>query len=250
MNWEGERESEQSCHVRDHSAIQQAQAADFDWQLIFEGVDWFHFTGITPALGSDMAGICKQACEVAKSMGIKISCDLNYRSKLWTCEQAGTVMDNLCKYVDICIANEEDAKNVFGIEAANTDVYKGKIDKEGYISVAEQLMDRFGFEQVAITLRESVSASENEWAALLYDGENCCFSKKYHIHIVDRVGGGDSFSAGLIYSLITGKKQREALEFAVAAFALKHSIEGDFNRVSVQEVERLAAGDGSGRIQR
>lgn len=235
---------------RNYSAIQQARAADFDWNAIFDGAEWFHFTGITPALGSNVAGICKQACEAAKSMNIKISCDLNYRSKLWTREQAGAVMNDLCKYADICIANEEDAKNVFGIEAANTDVYKGKIDKEGYISVAEQLMSRFGFEKVAITLRESISASENEWAALLYDGENCCFSKKYHIHIVDRVGGGDSFSAGLIYSLLAGKKQREALEFAVAASALKHSIEGDFNRVSVQEVEKLAAGDGSGRIQR
>lgn len=235
---------------RSYSAIQQAQAADFDWNLIFRDAEWFHFTGITPALGPNLVEICKQACEAAKSMNLKISCDLNYRSKLWTREQANRAMSDLCKYVDICIANEEDAKDVFGIEAANTDVYKGKIDKEGYISVAEQLLGRFGFEKVAITLRESLSASENEWAGLLYDGRDCWLSKKYHVHIVDRVGGGDSFSAGLIYSLLSGKGQSEALEFAVAASALKHSVEGDFNRVSVQEVEKLAAGDGSGRIQR
>ena len=159
-------------------------------------------------------------------------------------------MSELCKYVDVCISNEEDAKDVFGIEAENTDIYGGKLNKEGYKSVAKQLADKFGFEKVAITLRTSISASDNDWAAMLYDGKDYCFSKEYHLRIVDRVGGGDSFGAGLIYSLVCGKNTQEAVEFAVAASALKHSVEGDFNRVSVAEVEKLALGDGSGRVQR
>ena len=159
-------------------------------------------------------------------------------------------MSELCKYVDVCISNEEDAKDVFGIEAENTDIYGGKLNKEGYKSVAKQLADKFGFEKVAITLRTSISASDNDWAAMLYDGKDYCFSKEYHLRIVDRVGGGDSFGAGLIYSLVSGKSTQEAVEFAVAASALKHSVEGDFNRVSVAEVEKLALGDGSGRVQR
>ena len=159
-------------------------------------------------------------------------------------------MTELCKYVDVCISNEEDAKDVFGIEAENTDIYGGKLDKEGYKSVAKQLADKFGFEKVAITLRSSISASDNDWAGMLYDGEDYYFSKEYHLHIVDRVGGGDSFGGGLIYSLLTGKSSKDAIEFAVAASALKHSVEGDYNRVSVAEVEKLARGDGSGRVQR
>lgn len=159
-------------------------------------------------------------------------------------------MTELCKYVDVCISNEEDAKDVFGIEAENTDIYGGKLNKDGYKSVAKQLKDKFGFEKVAITLRSSISANDNDWAAMLYDGEDYYFSKEYHLHIVDRVGGGDSFGAGLIYSLVTGKSSKDAIEFAVAASALKHSVEGDFNRVTVSEVEKLAGGDGSGRVQR
>ncbi len=232
------------------SAIQKAQSGDFDWEDIFDGADWFHFTGITPALGENLVDICQEACKCAKNKGIKISCDLNYRGKLWTKSQARAAMTRLCKYVDVCISNEEDAKDVFGIEAENTDIYGGKLNHEGYKSVAKQLYDTFGFEKVAITLRSSISASDNDWAGMLFDGENYCFSKSYHLHIVDRVGGGDSFGAGLIYSCITGKSTRDAIEFAVAASALKHSIEGDFNRVSVKEVEKLAAGDGSGRVQR
>ena len=232
------------------SAIQKAQSDDFDWDMIFDGADWFHFTGITPALGENLVDICEEACKCAKKKGIKISCDLNYRGKLWTKDQARAAMTRLCKYVDVCISNEEDAKDVFGIEAENTDIYGGKLDHEGYKSVAKQLHDTFGFEKVAITLRSSISASDNDWAGMLFDGEDYCFSKSYHLHIVDRVGGGDSFGAGLIYSCITGKDTRDAIEFAVAASALKHSIEGDFNRVSVKEVEKLAAGDGSGRVQR
>ncbi|MBQ4338496.1 MAG: sugar kinase [Clostridia bacterium] len=235
---------------RAHSAIQEAAPSDFDWDAIFEGADWFHFTGITPALGANLVEICEQACVAAKAKGVKISCDLNYRGKLWTRAEAREAMTGLCKYVDVCISNEEDAKDVFGIEAENTDIYGGKLNKEGYKSVAKQLADKFGFEKVAITLRSSISANDNDWAAMLYDGENYCFSKEYHLHIVDRVGGGDSFGAGLIYALLSGKSSQAAIEFAVAASALKHSIEGDFNRVSVAEVEKLAGGDGSGRVQR
>ena len=235
---------------RAHSAIQEAVPEDFDWDVIFEGADWFHFTGITPALGKNLVEICRQACIAAKRKGIRISCDLNYRGKLWTREQAREAMTDLCKYVDVCISNEEDAKDVFGIEADNTDISAGKLDHEGYKSVAKQLAERFGFEKVAITLRSSISASDNDWAGMLYDGKDYWFSKSYHLHIVDRVGGGDSFGAGLIYSLLLGKSSGQAIEFAVAASALKHSVEGDYNRVTVKEVEKLAGGDGSGRVQR
>ena len=235
---------------RAHSAIAEAKPSDFVWNDIFDGADWFHFTGITPALGGDLVEICKQACIAAKERGVKISCDLNYRGKLWTRAEARAAMSELCKYVDVCIANEEDAKDVFGIEAENTDIHGGKLDHEGYKSVAKQLADTFGFEKVAITLRSSISANDNDWAAMLYDGNDYYFSRTYHLHIVDRVGGGDSFGAGLIYALLSGKDPQSAVNFAVAASALKHSIEGDYNRVSVSEVEKLAGGDGSGRVQR
>lgn len=235
---------------RAHSAIQEAVPEDFDWDTIFEGADWFHFTGITPALGPNLVEICRQACAAAKKRGITISCDLNYRGKLWTRAQAREAMTALCRYVDVCIANEEDAKDVFGIEAEGSDITGGKLNKEGYRSVAGQLAGMFGFSHVAITLRTSLSASDNKWAGMLYDGKTCCFSKEYSLHIVDRVGGGDSFGAGLIYALRRGKPAQEAIEFAAAASALKHSIEGDFNRVSVAEVEKLAGGDASGRVQR
>ena len=232
------------------SSIYTASASDFNWDEIFDGAEWFHFTGITPALNDDVAAICLEACKAAKAKGVKISCDLNYRGKLWTRAEARAAMTELCKYVDVCISNEEDAKDVFGIEAEDTDIYGGKLNHEGYKSVAKQLADKFGFEKVAITLRTSISANDNDWAGMLYDGENYCFSKSYHLHIVDRVGGGDSFGGGLIYALLSGKDTQGAIEFAVAASALKHSVEGDYNRVSVSEVEKLAGGDGSGRVQR
>ena len=237
---------------RAHSAIAEAKTTDFDWNAIFDGADWFHFTGITPALGGELVEICEEACKAAKAHGVKISCDLNYRGKLWTRAEAREAMTRLCQYVDVCISNEEDAKDVFGIEAENTDIYGGKLNHEGYKSVAKQLSDKFGFEKVAITLRSSISANDNDWAGMLYDSatDEANLSKSYALHIVDRVGGGDSFGAGLIYSLLTGKDDKAAIEFAVAASALKHSIEGDFNRVSVSEVEKLAGGDGSGRVQR
>ncbi len=235
---------------RAHSAVSEAAVEDFCWDEIFQDADWFHFTGITPALGGNMVQICKEACIAAKKHGVKISCDLNYRGKLWSRAEARQAMTELCQYVDVCISNEEDAKDVFGIEAENTDIYGGKLNHEGYKSVAKQLKDKFEFEYVAITLRTSLSASDNDWAGMLYDGKDCYFSKSYHLHIVDRVGGGDSFGGGLIYALLSGKEPQEAIEFAVAASALKHSVEGDYNRVSVSEVEKLAGGDGSGRVQR
>ena len=235
---------------RAHSAISEAKPEEFDWDKIFADADWFHFTGITPALGKNMVEACKAACIAAKKHGVKVSCDLNYRGKLWTRAEAREAMTELCRYVDVCISNEEDAKDVFGIEAEGSDVYGGKLNHEGYKSVAKQLKDKFGFEKVAITLRTSLSANDNDWAGMLYDGEDFFFSKSYHLHIVDRVGGGDSFGAGLIYSLLSGKSSAAAIEFAVAASALKHSVEGDYNRVTVAEVEKLAGGDGSGRVQR
>ena len=235
---------------RAHSAIAEASPGDFDWDAILDGADWFHFTGITPALGGNLVEICRQACKTARAKGVKVSCDLNYRGKLWTRAQARESMTDLCQYVDVCIANEEDAKDVFGIEAENTDVHSGKLDREAYGSVARQLAERFGFEKVAITLRTSISASDNDWAGMLYDGRDCWFSKSYHLHIVDRVGGGDSFGAGLIYAMLNGRDAQSAINFAVAASALKHSVEGDYNRVTVAEVEKLAGGDGSGRVQR
>ena len=235
---------------RAYSSISQATTEDFDWEYIFAGADWFHFTGITPALGDNVAAICLEACKAAKKLGVKISCDLNYRKKLWTREKAGQVMGELMPYVDVCIANEEDAADVFGIKAADTDITSGKVNHEGYKDVAKQLADRFGFEYVAITLRSSISANDNDWAAMLYNGKEYFFSRSYHMHIVDRVGGGDSFGAGLIYSMLKEKSEQDIIEFAVAASCLKHSVEGDYNMMSVAEVESLAGGNASGRVQR
>jgi 2-dehydro-3-deoxygluconokinase len=232
------------------SAISKASKNDFDWNKIFEGADWFHFTGITPALDPNLVEICEDALKVAKSKGLTISCDLNYRKKLWTKEEAKKAMTRLVKYVDVCIANEEDAKDVFGIELSKSDVTSGKLNKDEYVEVAKKLKEQFNFKYVAITLRTSISANDNKWAGMLYNGSNAFFSKEYDLRIVDRVGGGDSFGAGLIYSFRNKYDDKKALEFAVAASALKHSIEGDFNRVTVAEVEKLAGGDASGRVQR
>ena len=232
------------------SSIAQAEPSDFDWDAIFEGADWFHFTGITPALGGNMPQICLEACKAAKARGITVSCDLNYRNKLWTRQEACKVMSELVSYVDVCIANEEDAKDVFGIEAENTDISSGKLNHEGYISVAKQISERFGCKNVAITLRSSISADDNDWAAMLYQGGQAYFSPSYRIHIVDRVGGGDSFGGGLIYSLLNGYDAQKAINFAVAASCLKHTIHYDYNMVSVAEVESLASGNASGRIKR
>ena len=235
---------------RANSSISQAGLNDFNWEEIFNGVDWFHWTGITAALGGNLPELCLAACKAAKAMGVKISCDLNYRKKLWSREQAKEVMSNLMPYVDVCIANEEDAKDVFGIEAENTDINSGKIDQQGYISVAKKISEKFGCEKVAITLRGSISATDNNWAGMLYTEGNAYFSPTYTVHIVDRVGGGDSFGGGLIYALLSEKAPQDAINFAVAASCLKHSIEHDFNMVSVSEVEALAGGNASGRVQR
>jgi len=242
--------SSKVIYDRAGSAIAKAAASDFDWEKIFAGVEWFHFTGITPALGGELPAICLEACKTAKELGVKVSCDLNYRKKLWTREEAGRVMAELMPYVDVCISNEEDAKDVFGIAAADTDLNTGKLSHEGYISVAKQLTDRFGFEKVAITLRGSISASDNDWAGMLYSNGEAVFSPTYHVHIVDRVGGGDSFGGGLIHSLLAGWDDQRAINFAVAASCLKHSIEHDFNLVSASEVQSLADGNTSGRVQR
>jgi len=236
---------------RAESAIATATPEDFDWDKIFDGVDWFHFTGITPALSASAAEICKIAAKAAKEKNITVSCDLNYRKNLWTKAEAGATMAEIMPYVDVCIANEEDAADVFGIVATGTDVTSGHLNHDGYIDVARQLSNRFGLKYVAITLRESVSANHNDWSAMLFDGDVAHFSKKYSIKdIVDRVGGGDSFGAGLIYGFTAGLDTQSALEFAVAASCLKHSIEGDFNLVSVAEVNALAGGDASGRVKR
>ena len=232
------------------SAIAKASPEDFDWKSIFADADWFHFTGITPALSPEVAKICLTAVKEAKAAGLTVSCDLNYRKKLWTREEARAAMSEICRYIDVCISNEEDAADVFGIHAEGTDVDTGKINREGYRSVAEQLTKMFGFRAVAITLRESISANDNNWAAMLYQGGECYFSRKYSMHIVDRVGGGDSFGGGLIYAMRAGYDPQKTIEFAVAASCLKHSVEGDYNMVSVAEVEALAGGSGSGRVQR
>jgi len=235
---------------RAYSSISTAEKSDFDWDRIFDGAQWFHFTGITPALGTGVADICLEACKKAKDKGIMVSCDLNYRKNLWSTKAAEATMSKLMKYVDLCIGNEEDAEKVFGIKGADSDVASGRLNHEGYKDVAKKLRDRFGFRYVAITLRTSISANDNDWSAMIYDGQEYHFSRSYPIHIVDRVGGGDSFSGGLIYGLLTGMGYFEALEFAVAASCLKHTVEGDFNHVSVTEVKALMNGDSSGRVQR
>lgn len=235
---------------RAHSAIAAAAEADFDWDKIFQGVNWFHFTGITPALSDNAAAICLAACKAARSKGITVSCDLNYRANLWSREKAGEVMGKLMEYVDLCVANEEDSSDVFGIKASDSDVTSGKISHDGYKEVASALIKRFGFKKVAITLRESISANDNNWGAMLCAGNEFYFSKKYAVRIVDRVGGGDSFGAGLIYASLNNMSAQDSIEFAAAASCLKHTIEGDFNLVSVDEVKKLAAGNASGRVQR
>ena len=237
---------------RADSSIATAKREDFDWAKIFDGAEWFHFTGITPALGGELPQICLDALQYCRAHNITVSCDLNYRGKLWTKQEAGRVMAELVPYVDVLIANEADAADVFGIVGEGSDVESGKLNKEGYVSVAEQLVERFGVKKVAITLRTSLSAFDNLWAGMLYDAatKNACFSTEYKVHIVDRVGGGDSFGGGLIYALIAGKDTQGAIDFAVAASCLKHSIEHDFNLVKVKDVEALAAGNGTGRVQR
>lgn len=235
---------------RAKSAIAEADVTDFNFDEIFKGKDWFHWSGITPAISPKAAEITKLACQAAKKHGVRVSVDLNYRKKLWTPEQAQAVMKDLMQYVDVCIGNEEDAELVLGFKPAHTDVTSGKLNAEGYKQIFKEMKEAFGFEIVTSTLRESYSATKNGWSALLYDGNAFYQSKRYEISpIIDRVGGGDSFAGGLIHGLLT-KTPQEAIEFAVAASALKHTIPGDFNLVDVNEVETLAGGSASGRVQR
>ena len=237
---------------RADSAIAKVKPGEFDWLAIFSGAEIFHITGITPALSDSAAAVSLEAVQAAKQCGLTVTCDLNFRKNLWSSAKANEVMSTLMPFVDVAIANEEDAEKVFGIKAENTEVQAGKINDAGYKDVCRKLVERFGFKKVAITLRESYSASDNGWSAILYDSAMDEFfkSKKYDIHIVDRVGGGDSFGGGLIYGMLRGMDNQQTIEFAVAASCLKHTIPGDFNLVSLAEVEGLMKGDGSGRVQR
>lgn len=235
---------------RAHSAIAEATAEDFDFDRIMQGADWFHWSGITPAISDRAALLTRLACEAAKRHGVKVSVDLNFRKKLWTSEKAISVMRPLMQYVDVCIGNEEDAELCLGFKP-DADVEGGQTDAAGYEGIFRQMKQEFGFQYVVSTLRESFSATHNGWKALIYDGREFYQSRRYELNpIIDRVGGGDSFSAGLIHGLLTKPTQGEALEFAVAASALKHTINGDFNLVSTEEVEALAAGSANGRVQR
>lgn len=232
------------------SSISEAKPADFDFDAIMEGADWFHWSGIAPAISDSAAELTRLACEAAKRHGVTVSVDLNFRKKLWTSEKAQQVMRPLMQYVDVCIGNEEDAQLCLGFKP-DADVEGGNTDADGYKGIFEQMRREFGFKYVVSTLRESLSASHNGWKAMIFDGNEFYVSKRYDIlPIIDRVGGGDSFSGGLIHGLLTKQSMGEALEFAVAASALKHTINGDFNMVSAEEVEALAGGNANGRIQR
>lgn len=235
---------------RKNTAISEASPEDFDWDEIFSDAGWYHFTGITVALGKNLPEICRQACIAARRHGVKVSCDLNYRKTLWSSEAAQSAMKPLMEYVDVLIANEEDSEKSLGIKAADTDITAGKLSVQGYTELARRLTETYHFKKVAITLRESVSASVNHWSALLYcDGETY-LSKKYTMQIVDRVGGGDSFASGLIYACLNDYAPQLCVEFAAGASCLKHSIEYDFNLSTPEEVMNLINGDGSGRVVR
>lgn len=237
---------------RRYSSVSMAGASDFCWDDIFDGADWFHVTGITPALSEQLAQICIQAVKAAKDRGLTVSCDLNYRGKLWSKEQAGKIMAEIVPYVDVCIGNEEDAYNVFGIKAGNTDVESGELDVSGTEYAARTLSERFGCRYVAFSQRKSFSASDNGWFGALYsaDSGKMCFSREYTIRLVDRIGGGDAYAAGLIYALHSGMLQQEAVEFAAASGCLNQTLEGDFSRLTADEISALAGGSASGRIVR
>jgi len=240
----------QVIYDRDHTSISEAEISDFDFDKIFEGADWFHTTGITPALSDKAAALTEAALKAAQERGITTSIDLNYRKKLWSKEKAQEVMTRLCKYVDVCIGNEEDAHDSLGFVSKGTDVTKGELNLDGFKDVCKQMKDKFNFKFIASSLRESHSASDNGWSALVYDGNEFHHTKEYNVRIVDRVGSGDSFAAGFIYGLVTGKPLKDAAEFGVAASALKHTIPGDLNHATLADVNNLVKGDGSGRVQR
>ena len=236
---------------RKGSSITELKKGDFDWDAIFQNKHWFHFTGITPALADSVAEITMEACKKAKQHGLTVSCDLNFRSKLWPKEKAREVMTNLMEYVDVLFTNEEEAAAVFGITAQDSNVQLAKLNLYGYKDVAAQLYEKFKLKYVSISLRTSRSATDNDWSGMLYDGTKTYTSKTYHIdYIVDRIGGGDAYSAGIIYGLLTGQDLQETVDLAAAAGCLKHSIHGDFNLTSFDEIQALVAGDSSGRIQR
>lgn len=235
---------------RAHSAISEADISDFDFDEIFKDADWFHFSGITPALGEKAARLTEEALKAAKKHKVTVSVDLNYRKNLWTPEEAQKVMTKLMAYVDVCIGNEEDAHLTLGFKPGETDVTSGDLELDGYKKIFKEMIDKFGFKYVVSSLRKSYSASDNGWSACGYDGKDFYHTREYDVRIVDRVGGGDSFASGVIYGLLTGKNFTDSLEFGVAASALKHTIHGDFNMVTVKEVETLLAGDASGRVQR
>lgn len=235
---------------RKHTSISAVRPGEFDWETIFEGASAFLFSGVTAALSDTMPDVLAEACEKAKEKGVKIFCDLNYRKNLWTPEKAQVAMKRLVKYVDVLVGNEEDSEKMLGVKAGASDVRKGELDTASYVDVAKQLQREYGFEAVGTTLRKSISASDNKWSGMLYTNGTAYLSKEYDIRIVDRVGGGDSFTSGLMYAMLNGYDSRKALEFAVAASCLKHSIELDFNLVSVEEIVALMEGDGSGRVQR
>ena len=235
---------------RGGTSFARIKETDLDWDAVFADAAWFHFTGITAALSGNTRRLCLRACREAKARNITVSCDLNYRKKLWSEQTARQVMSQLMQYVDVVIGNEEDAERVLGIKAANSDVISGKLSNSDYEHTAGEIMDQFGVKKVAFTMRRSLSASDNEWSAVFFDQGKVCYSRIYTIHIVNRVGGGDAFSAGLIYSLMNGFEQQKAVEFAAAASCLKHSIELDVNLSTVNEVMTLVNGDGSGRVQR
>lgn len=249
--------SSKVVYDRARSAINDLTPDAIDWSRVFDDAHWFHWTGITPALGSGPRDVLRAALEAAQSQGVTVSCDLNYRGKLWTVEEARATMKPLMEYVDVCIANEEDADRCLDMHAERADVEAGELDEAGYAALAESLRSEFGFEAVAITLRQSFSASENGWSAMLLGGhgeasplEQPRRSQQYTIHLVDRVGGGDSFAAGLIYGLLTSQHAADALEFAAAASCLKQTIPGDVNLSTAEEVRQLVVGSGSGRVER
>lgn len=240
----------QVIYDREDAAIADADISEFDFDKIFDGASWFHTTGITPALSDKAAAVTEAALKAAKAKGITTSIDLNYRKKLWSKQKAKEVMTRLCKYVDVCIGNEEDAETTLGFRSKGTDVTKGELNLGGYKDVFEQMKEKFGFKYIASTLRESHSASDNGWSALVYDGSEFYHSKEYQVRIVDRVGSGDSFASGFIYALVSGYNLKDAAEFGVAASALKHTIPGDLNHATLVEVSMLMKGDASGRVQR
>lgn len=240
----------QVVYDRADASIAEVEISEFDFDEIFKGAEWFHTTGITPALSDKAAALTEAALKAAKARGITTSIDLNYRKKLWSKEKAREVMSRLCQYVDVCIGNEEDADTTLGFTSKGTDVTKGELNLDGYKDVFQQMKAKFGFKYIASTLRESHSASDNGWSALVYDGTEFYHTKSYEVRIVDRVGSGDSFASGFIYGLVTGMKMSDAAEFGVAASAIKHTIPGDLNHATLTEVKDLVGGDGSGRVQR